>query len=812
MKFKTLLLSSLIAMPVMAEETDVRTLRIAGPFTTQTAPLKTDTVDVDGNAFDHDRMLSECISLKAWRKGTLTTDSILPAQPQRSLFLAGFTFENTHFAKTDIKVEGVQGAKVFVDGIEGGTSVTPGTHEVVIRLLTTADKADTLKVTMKSDQMAYITLNPEGKKMYTLADYMNGDRASSTDLSRSGRFMVFNSYFTSTDKTTTLKKEIIDLKTGTSRIVTDFLQWSTNDDRYIRRRKGTDTETIYELVDPLNGKAELLTTDYASQHGSFMRGEKEMIIYKNTEGPKKDPKVTQILTPDDRIPGYRNRNNIAIWNAETGVTQPISLGQSNVYATASDDNRKLVLSIQQGDITERPFSFTTLLLYDRDTQQVDTLVGRDGFIGKVAFSPDAKHLYIQGSPEAFGGIGKNDPTGKIPSLIQQELFVMDLATHEVRSITRDFNPNIDHWEVSRADGNIYALCENRDRKDIFRINPRTAKSEQLKLSECYVFSFSLADNKPLLSYTGQSDSNSDRVYTVDLKTGKETLIRDYNPERMGHIRLGECKDWNFVSSRGDTIYGRYYLPADFDANKKYPMLVYYYGGCSPTGRYLDSYYNYHGWAAMGYVVYVIQPSGCTGFGQEFAARHVNAYGDYTADDIITGTKRFCEEHPYVNPKKIGCLGASYGGFMTQYLCTHSDIFAAAMSHAGISNPASYWGFGYWGYSYSAVSAAHSYPWNNKELFTDHAPLFNADKCNTPLLFLHGAADTNVPINESIQMFTALKILGKETALVTIDQQDHHIVDYEKRIRWVNTLYAGFAKYLQDDPTWWNELYPEKHIK
>ena len=114
------------------------------------------------------------------------------------------------------------------------------------------------------------------------------------------------------------------------------------------------------------------------------------------------------------------------------------------------------------------------------------------------------------------------------------------------------------------------------------------------------------------------------------------------------------------------------------------MIVYYYGGTSPTNRALEMRYSMHMYAALGYVVYTLNPSGTTGFGQEFAARHVNAWGLKTADEIIQGTKLFCKEHSFVNEKKIGCIGASYGGFMTQYLQTRTDIFAAAISHAGIS--------------------------------------------------------------------------------------------------------------------------------
>ncbi|MBR1718988.1 MAG: S9 family peptidase, partial [Phocaeicola sp.] len=303
----------------------------------------------------------------------------------------------------------------------------------------------------------------------------------------------------------------------------------------------------------------------------------------------------------------------------------------------------------------------------------------------------------------------------------------------------------------------------------------------------------------------------DRLYAVDMKKMRTSLLEDYSKVLLDGVKLGTCEAWDFVNSRGDTICGRFYLPPYFDKNKKYPLIVNYYGGCSPTSRNFESRYPHHLYAAMGSVVYIINPSGATGFGQEFSARHVNTAGEGVAQDIIEGTKEFCRQHSFVNDKKIGCIGASYGGFMTQYLQTKTDIFAAAISHAGISDHTSYWGEGYWGYSYSEVSMANSYPWTRKDLFVDRSPLFNADKIHTPLLFLHGSVDTNVPVGESIQMFTALKLLGRPTAFVVVDDQNHHILEYDKRIRWQNTIFAWFQKYLQDDASWWEQLYPTKQL-
>jgi dipeptidyl aminopeptidase/acylaminoacyl peptidase len=346
---------------------------------------------------------------------------------------------------------------------------------------------------------------------------------------------------------------------------------------------------------------------------------------------------------------------------------------------------------------------------------------------------------------------------------------------------------------------------------LYRLNPANGKIQQIETQEDLVNHFTLAKQKPFMAYYGQGVSNSDRLYTIDLKSQKQTLVQDLSSEKLKDIQLGECKAWDFTNSKGDKIYGRYYLPPHFDPSQKYPLIVNYYGGCSPTSRNFESRYPHHAYAALGYVVYVIEPSGATGFGQEFAARHVNTAGEGVAQDIIEGTKQFCREHSYINEKKIGCIGASYGGFMTQYLQTKTDIFAAAISHAGISDHTSYWGEGYWGYSYSEVSMANSYPWANKELFVDRSPLFNADKIHTPLLFLHGEVDNNVPVGESIQMFTALKLLGRETAFVVVEGQDHHITDYNKRIQWQNTIFAWFAKWLKDDATWWNDIYKPKSL-
>jgi dipeptidyl aminopeptidase/acylaminoacyl peptidase len=377
----------------------------------------------------------------------------------------------------------------------------------------------------------------------------------------------------------------------------------------------------------------------------------------------------------------------------------------------------------------------------------------------------------------------------------------------VTPLTKDFNPSIEDAIWNSSDKNIYLKVVDQDCNNIYILNTTTWKFTKFILPEEVVKVMSVAKYSAAINFYGQSVSNADRLYFYGGKKPAVKCLYDLSKEKLQNVVLGKVSDWNFVSEDGTTIQGRYYLPPHFDSTKVYPMLVYYYGGTTPTVRSLEFSYSMHMYAALGYVVYTLNPSGTVGFGQEFSARHVNAWGIRTADEIIMGTKQFCRTHPFVDSTKVGCFGASYGGFMTMYLQTQTDFFAAAISHAGISALTSYWGEGNWGIGYCAAANADSYPWNNRELFVNQSPLFSADKIKTPLLLLHGDKDSNVPVGESIQMYNALRILGRTVEFIEVEGEDHGVVDYHKRIRWAKTMQAWFAKYLQNQPDWWEDMYP-----
>ena len=837
-----LLAAALMAsISASAETIEVKTLKYAGPYAVA-QPWMADSVNIKGEAFDLKQLLDSPLSFTLLNKGKEVSAAQLLADKQDALHLASFCVSNTQRTKATIAVEGLEQYRLFVDGeqvkVNGDkaeTILTPSQHTVVIKYLTrknaSSDKKS-IKLTVTAANGAPLSVGDAAvKRAYNIYDVICAPNYPSVSISPNGKFIVVRKTWVDRKGNNHSISELCNSQTN--RVMATFeenVKWMPSSNKLYFTQKASDSSIAGEekqdgtlqliTINPLTMEREVLASHLPEGWFQFTPDEKTLIYTLTTEGRKKDPQVYDVKEPEDRQPGWRERSNLAKYDLASGILQPLTFGYHNIYLMdISADSRYLLIGKGEERLTKRPTTLTSFYRLDlgsmnassATTPKVETLIEKGEFLNSAQFSPDGKSILVSASPEAFNGIGKNVEEGQTPSMIDTQLYLMTLSDKKVRPLTKDFNPNVLSTEWSKVDGNIYFTAEDKDCVHLFQLNPKSGKFTLLKTPEEYIKSFSLASSAVEMAFSGQSASNADRLYKMNTKALKSQLVDDLSARELKDVELGECKAWNFVNSRGDTLCCRYYLPPHFDAAKKYPMVVNYYGGCSPTSRMFQSRYPHHVYAAMGYVVLVVNPSGATGFGQKFSARHVDTAGEGVAEDIISSTQAFCDEHAFVNRKKIGCIGASYGGFMTQYLQTKTDLFAAAISHAGISDHTSYWGEGYWGYSYSEVSMANEYPWTNKHLFVDQSPLYNADKIHTPLLFVHGTADNNVPVGESIQLYTALKLLGRPTAMVLVDGQDHHIIDYEKRLKWQNTIFAWFAKWLQDDASWWTEMYGDEKM-
>lgn len=834
MKRNLLLLAAICSCyHLFAEEVIVKQFRYAGPYEVKKPFLK-DSLDVNSKKFTEKELLKTAVPFSNVRQSTQLLEanadgeSTLPAGNQSSYIgLASFYLNSDRYVKGTLQVKGPETYEVYVNNEKQtapdgkvSLSLEPHRYEIVIKYLAEGDKAETLKVSFDTEKEAVITATTDPEKRYTISDVFDGTRFRSVSLSPNGKYLLTSYQTTYPGGQTAYFQQITDKTNGQVLIEssTNNFSWMPQSNRLYYTRKGLQGKELV-TVDPVTKAETILSLNLPDGWFSIAPTEDFLIFTISEKGPEKDKDMEEILVPDDRQPGWRNRSFLHKYDLATGMLERLTYGHHSTFLNdISSDGNKILFTCTEDNLTERPFTVTSL--YQMDLKYGNTvLLFKDPFINSAKFiSEDGLFFIVSGSGEAFGGKGLHIKDGQISNMSDKQLFFCDngsdfgLIGPSAIPITKDFNPSILNFSVNRKNRTIYFQAEDKDRVRLYSYT-RTGLITEYPVEEDIISDFSVAADAPELVYFGESASNSQRLYSMNLKKKeKESVcLKDLSKDILKDITLGEVHDWNFQAAAGDTIYGRYYLPPHFDPSKKYPLIVNYYGGTSPTERSLENRYPSHTYAALGYVVYIIQPSGATGFGQEFSARHVNAWGKRTGDEIIEGTKKFCEEHSFVDAKKIGCIGASYGGFMTQYLQTKTDIFAAAISHAGISDITSYWGEGYWGYSYSALATANSYPWNARDIYVEQSPLFHADKINTPILFLHGSVDTNVPVGESIQMFTALKLLGKPTAFIQVNGQNHQILDYKKRAEWNKTIYAWFAKYLKEQPEWWEALYPPKSL-
>lgn len=821
-----ILLSLLGLSPIVATADTLRvaTVEMLPPIEVA-APYRTDSLNMQGKDFDFKKLLDANTSL-ARRSfagaATLSDGTALPA-PQAdgrySLTALRFTLTASAFTKAKLNVKKLANYKTFIAGkqtTDPSLELTPGRTEIVLLALTRMNDHDTLSVTLTGDDLKAVTVNATGKRPYTIAEMIGGDHVTGVALSPSGRYLVTHYYYTLPDGTAQYRTTLSETASGRVLLhrgeYTSMSWMPRRDVLYFTRRGPIGTRLV--TMDPATLEEKVLAEDIPATGFTLSPDEKYFIYNRTQEGNAVQGALKRLEQPDDQQAGWRNRNMLYRYDLATGVSTQLTFGaESSWLNDITADGRRLLISYNRHDTRRRPFSRTTVVELDLQTGGVDTLLVDTPFVAGCSYSPDGQALLVKGSPAAFGGIGNEVAQGQIPNGFDYRLYLYDKQSRKAEPLLRNFAPSVGGTMWNYADGMIYFKATDGCDETLFRLDPKTKEVTRFRLPISYVTGYSIAKGarKPAAVFTGQTGERARELFacTLDRETPRTRRIGEIDFDRdFADVAIGTCHDWKFRSSRGDSVSGFYFLPPAFDATKKYPLIVYYYGGCTPTGKTLEFHYPLQVLAGQGYIVYVCEPSGAIGYGQEFAARHVNTWGQMSADDIIEGTKQFLAEHPYADAKKVGCMGASYGGFMTQYLQTRTDLFAAAISHAGISNIASYWGGGYWGHTYGETAQYGSFPWNNPDLYVKQSPLFNADKINTPLLLLHGTVDTNVPTTESQQLFTALRILGRPVSYVRVDGENHVIVNHQKRLAWQNVIFAWFAHWLKDEPLWWKTLYPD----
>lgn len=278
----------------------------------------------------------------------------------------------------------------------------------------------------------------------------------------------------------------------------------------------------------------------------------------------------------------------------------------------------------------------------------------------------------------------------------------------------------------------------------------------------------------------------------------ETCLTDFSAVLEGAV-VTEPEQFCFQSN-GELLRGYVVKPANYEPGKKYPGILWVHGGpkCD-MGNLFSHEIQYL--SGLGYFVFYTNPHGSGSHGIEYAASIFGDYGGMDFEDLMTFTDEVLKRYDDIDADRLAEMGGSYGGFMTNWIIGHTDRFRCCNSQRSISNWVSMFGVADIGY-YFADDQTLGWPWGNVEAMWDQSPLKYADQVKTPTLFLHSDADYRCPLEQGMQMFTALKIHDVPARLVVFKGENHELSRSGKpqaRVRRLAEIANWYGQWLKNDP-------------
>ena len=215
------------------------------------------------------------------------------------------------------------------------------------------------------------------------------------------------------------------------------------------------------------------------------------------------------------------------------------------------------------------------------------------FYRDTRFSPDGRQILVKASPAAFDGLGSEVKPGQQPQAFDNRLYLYDIASRQTTALLKGFAPSVASYEWSAADNKVYFSADDRAYHGLFSLDMRTRKVVRYELPVTSVqgYSIATATRNPRAVFFGQTAERAREMFTCNLtdKSKPATTLtgKIRFDELYKDVAIGTCHEWQFKATRGDSIDGFYLLPPDFNPEQTYPLIVYYYGGCTPTTQCLE---------------------------------------------------------------------------------------------------------------------------------------------------------------------------------------------------------------------------------
>ena len=463
---------------------------------------------------------------------------------------------------------------------------------------------------------------------------------------------------------------------------------------------------------------------------------------------------------------------------------PFSLGGPTDYAF-SPDSKELAFVSNHDKVEATSTNADVWIVSVRGGAARNITAANHGYDGSPQFSPDGRYLaYRSQTTPGF----ESD---------RFRLTLYDRKTNRARSVTETLDSWVDEFTFTSDSQTIYLTAEERGREPIYSVSVSGGPVKKV-VAEGANGEIHLTADARTLVFSRSSMTKPSEIYRANSDGSGVTALTTTNDSFVSSFNLKPAEEVTWTGAMGTKVAGWIVKPANFNAKRKWPLVVLIHGG--PQGAWSDNWgyrWNPQIFANAGYVVLMPNPRGSTGYGQQFLNEISGDWGGKVFIDIKNGVAQTAAL-PYVDRNRIGAAGASYGGYMIDWIEGHNNDprfqFKVLVSHDGVYNLTSMYGateelwFPEWEFKGT--------PWTNKAMYERWSPHNFVQNFKTPILVITNTLDYRVPETEGLQMFTAAQRMGVESKLVDFPDEGHWVQKPANSAFWHNTVLAWLDKHLK----------------
>jgi dipeptidyl aminopeptidase/acylaminoacyl peptidase len=463
---------------------------------------------------------------------------------------------------------------------------------------------------------------------------------------------------------------------------------------------------------------------------------------------------------------------------------PDERGDANDFAF-SPDGKELCFTA----VTDRPEAISTngdLFVVPTSGGEPKRITSNPGFDGHPSYSPDGRFIayHSQKTPEY-----ESD---------RWRLMLYDRTAGTDAEVAGSLDRNVDEIVWSPDSKEIYFTATSEAEQPIYEIAAAPGSTAQEILKDSFNESISFSKDGATVAFLRSSVAAPAEVFASRSDGTGARQISTHNAARLASIDMSPPESFWYEGAGGTRIHGMLIRPPHFDPSRKYPLLLLVHGG--PQSLWTDSWgyrWNEELFAAPGYVAVMINPRGSTGYGQKFTDEITDDWGGRVYEDLMKGVDYVIGKYSFIDQSRVAAAGGSYGGYMIDWMATHTGRFKVLISHAGVYDKTSMYGATeeLWFEEHDMAGT----PWTHPESYQKWSPSTYAgdlSKYRTPTLVICGELDYRVPYTQSLEFFTALQRQNVPSKLVVYPDEGHWILKPQNSQLWYKTFSDWLAAYLE----------------